>query len=1223
MEEEASSSSKVKALPLPPQHLVFVNFRGEELRYNFVSHLTSALLRDGVNIFIDTNEEKGKSLNVLFERIEESRIALALFSVRYTESKWCLNELVKMKECMDRGQLLIIPIFYKVRAYEVRFQRGRFGYLFNQLRRADVDEKKQWSEALNSVADRIGFCFDGKSDENKFIEDIVQKVKEALRKIPSDDERKDNSVYLSRNASLRLGRENQEIFGLKQRLDELEEKLDLNCQETRILGVVGMPGIGKSTLARELYETWQGKFVSHVLIQDIRRTSKELGLDCLPVLLLEELLGVTSPVIKSTEDAYESYKNKLLSHKVLVVLDDVSDKKQIDVLLGRCDWISQGSRIVISTSDKSLIQHLVDYTYVVPHLNHKDGLGHFGRYAFDHHSSKHNNEVIMKLSKEFVHYVRGHPLALKLLGEDLNGKDEDHWKTLFETLVQNSCPCIRDVLEESYNELNEEHKEIFLDMACFRTEDESYVASLLDTSEAARIKTLMNKFMIDVSDGRVEMHDLLYTFAREICRRAYAQDGKGGHRLWHHEDVIDVLKNIEEGEKVRGIFLNMNEMKREMSLDSCTFEPMHDLRYLKIYSSGCPQQCRPNNKINLPDGLNFPLEEVRYLHWLEFPLKELPPDFNPRNLVDLKLPYSKIERIWSDDKDTSKLNWVDLNHSSNLRVLSGLSKAQNLQRLNLEGCTKMETLPHDMQHMRSLLVLNLKGCTSLNSLPEISLASLETLILSNCSNLKDFRVISQNLEALYLDGTSIKKLPLDIKILKRLALLNMKGCTKLKEFPDCLEDLKALKELILSDCSKLQKFPANGESIEVLETLRLDATAITEIPKIFSLQCLCLSRNDLISSLPDNFSQLSQLKWLDLTYCKSLTSIPLLPPNLQRLDAHGCCSLKTVSNPLACLTTTQQICSTFIFTNCNKLEMGAKKDISSFAQRKCQLLSDAQNCCNVSDSEPLFSTCFPGSELPSWFGHEAVGSMLDFRMPPHWHENKLAGLALCAVVSFPNSQVQLKCFSVKCTFKLEVKEGSWIDFSLPVGRWSNQGNVVENIASSEHVFIGYISCSKIFKHLENEPFSSSDPTKSTLFSKCSPTKASLKFTVIDGTSEISRVEVLKCGLRFFIGGGSSRQYLKKLKAKDAEQNQSAQKLSENLTSESGTTTEVAVSPENANSAEQSPEAVTTAVTASPEKADNAKYQMELTTTPREVQPRPCTKTSKWVCFACFDSRKYL
>lgn len=288
-------------------------------------------------------------------------------------------------------------------------------------------------------------------------------------------------------------------------------------------------------------------------------------------------------------------------------------------------------------------------------------------------------------------------------------------------------------------------------------------------------------------------------------------------------------------------------------------------------------------------------------------------------------------------QDTPKLKWVNLNHSSYLRDFSGLSKAQ------------------------SLLFLNLKGCISLTSLPEINLVSLETLILSNCLNLKEFRVISQNLVSLYLDGTSIKELPLNFNTLQRLALLNMKGCTKLKEFPGCLDDLKALKELILSDCSKLQNFPAIGENIMVLEILRLDGTIITEIPMISSLQCLCLCKNDQISSLPDNISQLSQLKWLDLKYCKSLTSIPKLPANLQHLDAHGCCSLNSVSNPVACLTTTQQIHSRFIFTNCNKLERNAKEDISAFAQRKCLLLSDALNCCNVV-SMISFNMCSSGSK---------------------------------------------------------------------------------------------------------------------------------------------------------------------------------------------------------------------------------------------------------------------
>lgn len=77
---------------------------------------------------------------------------------------------------------------------------------------------------------------------------------------------------------------------------------------------------------------------------------------------------------------------------------------------------------------------------------------------------------------------------------------------------------------------------------------------------------------------------------------------------------------------------------------------MRNLRYLKFYNSHCPQECKTDNKIYLPEGLNLPLEEVRCLHWLKFPEKKLPNDFNPINLVDLKLPYSKIEQLWDGFK---------------------------------------------------------------------------------------------------------------------------------------------------------------------------------------------------------------------------------------------------------------------------------------------------------------------------------------------------------------------------------------------------------------------------------------------------------------------------------------------------------------------------------------------------------------------------------------------
>uniref|UniRef100_A0A0D3D964 TIR domain-containing protein n=1 Tax=Brassica oleracea var. oleracea TaxID=109376 RepID=A0A0D3D964_BRAOL len=70
----------------PLQHQVFVNFRGLDLRFGFL--LVEALQRHGINVFIDSLERKGEDLINLFARIEESTIALVIFSKRYTESIW-------------------------------------------------------------------------------------------------------------------------------------------------------------------------------------------------------------------------------------------------------------------------------------------------------------------------------------------------------------------------------------------------------------------------------------------------------------------------------------------------------------------------------------------------------------------------------------------------------------------------------------------------------------------------------------------------------------------------------------------------------------------------------------------------------------------------------------------------------------------------------------------------------------------------------------------------------------------------------------------------------------------------------------------------------------------------------------------------------------------------------------------------------------------------------
>ncbi|CAF2041565.1 unnamed protein product [Brassica rapa] len=246
-----------------------------------------------------------------------------------------------------------------------------------------------------------------------------------------------------------------------------------------------------------------------------------------------------------------------------------------------------------------------------------------------------------------------------------------------------------------------------------------------------------------------------------------------------------------------------------------------------------------------------------------------------------------------------------------------------------------------------------------------------------------------------------------------------------------------------------------------LNTLLLDGTSIKTIPQLpSSLQCLCLSRNYQISCLPADIYQLSQLTWLDLKYCKNLTSIPELPPNLHYLDAHGCTSLKTVAQSFARIMPAMQNHGTFSFTNCGNLEQAAKEEMASYTQRKCHLLSD---------------------DL----------SFLD---------NKLSRAAL--------SQDKISSFSVTCTFKIEVEDKSWIPFTCPVGSWTEEGEDKDNI-EAYHGFIAYISCPHTIRYLEDE---NSD--------KCKFTESSLEFTVAGATSEIFKV--LRCGLSLVYGEDKSK-----------------------------------------------------------------------------------------------------
>ena len=151
----SSSSSGTSA----KKYHVFLSFRGEDTRDNFTSHLDAALHRNKIQTFIDNDLHRGDEISEsLLRAIEESTIAIIIFSKRYATSRWCLEELAKIIECKKLLDLIVVPVFYQVDPSTVRNQTGTFGEAFvKHEERFEQSLVQTWRAALTEAAKLSGF----------------------------------------------------------------------------------------------------------------------------------------------------------------------------------------------------------------------------------------------------------------------------------------------------------------------------------------------------------------------------------------------------------------------------------------------------------------------------------------------------------------------------------------------------------------------------------------------------------------------------------------------------------------------------------------------------------------------------------------------------------------------------------------------------------------------------------------------------------------------------------------------------------------------------------------------------------------------------------------------------------------------------------------------------------------------------------------------------------